>query len=507
LSRSPACIARTIERAIRVKGDDVAYNFFELNRDQQFLLPENMRDWLSEGDLALFVIDAVERMDLSEFYAAYRADGWGAAAYDPRMMVALIVYSSCLGERSSRRIEKLCQRDAGFRVICGNHVPDHSTIARFRKDNEQAISSLFGQVLALCAQADMVKPSVLAVDGTKIKAAASLDANRSYASLSKEFEELARRILAEAERVDAEEDRIYGPDKRGDEVPEELRDEKKRQEWIKERLEEMNRRADHAEAEQQETIDKREERRKAGEKYLGRNPLSPEVVGERFLKSARVNTTDPESRIMKSSRGYVQGFNAQAAVTEDQIIVAAHLTNEEADWHLLHPMVELAAENLTEAGVEHPIGSVVADAGYGSEDNLAEAERLTRESLKDEDISCPDFFVATRKDRVLAREMAEAAAAEAGEPAVLEVADEAVAEGATAVERMDEKLKTKEGRDTYAKRGKTVEPVFGQLKDARRFERFMRRGLEACKSEWSLMCTSHNLLKLWRSGAALAEIG
>ena len=471
----------------------MAYNFFELNRDQQFLLPENMRDWLPEGDLALFVIDTVERLDLSDFYTRYRTDGWGAAAYDPSMMVALIIYSSCLGERSSRRIEKLCSRDAGFRVICGNHVPDHSTIARFRKDNEKAVSSLFAHVLALCAQAGMVKPGVIAIDGTKIKAAASLDANRTHASLQKEFEKLARRMLEEADRVDEEEDRLYGPDKRGDEVPDELRDEEKRRAWIEEKLEEMNRQADAAAEEQKKKI---EERRKAGETKRGRKPLTPEVVRERFLSKAKVNTTDPESRIMKGPKGYVQGFNAQIAVTEDQIIVAARLTDQEADWHLLHPMVELSIENVEQAGVESPIGSVVADAGYGCEENLVQAKRLKEKSDKDEGVFCPDFFVATKKDRLLALELAEAP-----------VADGLPPEGTTATDRMEHKLKTSEGREIFAKRGKTVEPVFGQLKDARGLERFMRRGLAACQSEWSLMCAGHNLLKLWRSGVAIAEIG
>jgi transposase len=468
----------------------MAYNFFELDRDQQFLLPENMRDWLPEGDLALFVIDTVEQMDLSTFYAAYRSDGWGAPAYEPSMMLALIMYSSCLGERSSRKIEKLCARDAGFRVICGNHVPDHTTIARFRKDNEQNISDVFSQVLALCAKAGIVKPAVIAVDGTKIKAAASLSSNRSHASLKKEYEELVRRMLQEAERVDAEEDLLYGPGNRGNEVPEELRDTETRRAWIKEHLDEINRQADEAEEKQRKKIEKREERRRAGEKHPGRNPLDPSVVRARFLESARVNTTDAESRIMKGPRGYVQGFNAQAAVTEDQIIVAAHLTDEEADWNLLHPMVELSRENLKEAGVESPIEDVVADAGYGSEDNLGEAE-----SLKEKDAPCPDFYVATKKARVLARELAES-----------EVADEAVPAGLTAVGRMEHKLKTTEGRETYAKRGKTVEPVFGQLKDGRGFERFMRRGLGACKAEWSLMCSTHNLLKLWKFQTAMAEI-
>jgi transposase len=492
----------------------MAYNFFELNRDQQFLLPEDMRDWVPKGDLALYVIDVVEKLDLSEFFAAYRADGWGAAAYDPSMMVALTIYAYCVGERSSRRIEKLCSRDAGFRLIAGNHVPDHSTIARFRKDHERSVLSLFGQVLTICAKAGVVNPVVLAVDGTRIKASASLDANRTYASFNKEYEEIGRQILEEAENVDEEEDRLYGPEHRGEEVPPELHDAKTRQAQIEEFIEEMRRQAEDAAREQQDKIDEREERRRAGEKKLGRNPLSPSVVRERFLKDkARVNTTDPESRIMKSSKGFLQGFNAQVAVTEDQIIVAAHLTDSPDDWHQLHPMVELSKENLREAGVEKPVGSVVADAGYGCGENLKEADRLKKDSIeKGDPTSCPDFFVATKKGRILALEMAEAAAAEeaaeeaaeAGEPAASEVADETSEEASAAAERMEQKLKKKEGRETYAKRGKTVEPVFGQMKDGRRFERFMRRGYEACGSEWSLMCSTHNLLKLWRSGAAIA---
>lgn len=206
-------------------------------------------------------------------------------------------------------------------------------------------------------------------------------------------------------------------------------------------------------------------------------------------------------------------------MTEDQIIVAAHLTRDEADWYQLHPMAELAAENLDEAGVETPMGSVVADAGYGSEDNLAEAERLTEESLEKEDVSCPDFLVATKKARVLSLEMAEQAAAdeEAGNslaasskeenPTCPPVDEQKADEDLTAVERMEQKLRVKEGREIYAKRGKTVEPVFGQLKDGRRFERFMRRGFEACKAEWSLMCSTHNLLKLWRFETALVKNG
>ena len=321
------------------------YNFIRHHRDQAFLLPEDMRDWLPEDDLVFFVVDLVEEMDLSCFYARYRPDGWGRAAYDPSAMVTLILYSYCQGERSSRRIERLCCRDAGFRVAAGSLTPDHTTIARFRKDFEVELKGLFGMVLGVCARAGMVRPGLLAVDGTKLKASASLDANRSHASLREEYEEIARSILEEAERVDAYEDLLYGPDKRGDEVPEELCDRERRKRWIVERWREIEEDADRLEAEQRDRIEEREKKGKGGKKR-GRKPLDPTQMRERFLDKAKVNTTDPDSRIIKGPKGYLQGYNAQLVVTEDQVIVAAHLSQDEADWDLLHPMVERAAHNL-----------------------------------------------------------------------------------------------------------------------------------------------------------------
>lgn len=457
------------------------YNFIRHQRDQSFLLPEDMRDWLPEGDLALFVVDMVEEMDLSPFYARYRSDGWGRAAYEPSAMVALILYAYCLGERSSRRIEKLCGRDAGFRVVAGNLLPDHSTIARFRKDFEQELKGLFGVVLAMCAEAGMVRPGLLAIDGTKLKASASLDANRCHASLKEEYEELAQRILDEAERTDAEEDLLYGPERRGDEVAEEMRDGEKRRRWIAERLRAIDDEADRREAEQRDKIEKREERREAGEQHIGRRPLEPGRVRERFLAKAKVNTTDPDSRIMKGPKGYLQAYNTQVALTEDQVIVAAYLSNEEADWDLLHPMVRRAEENLKEAGVEGGVETVVADAGYASEANLVAAEGSDK-----------PFFIALDKDRLHALELERSP-----------LAPDDIPQGLNIFERMRHRLKTDKGREAYSKRGITVEPVFGQLKDGRRFERLMRRGLKACESEWSLMCTAHNLMKLHRWKAAM----
>jgi len=231
------------------------YNFIESDRDQCFLLPQNMRDWLPEGDLAYFIIDTVAQLDLSAFYAPYRQDGWGAAVYDPAMMVTLLTYAYCSDEPSSRRIEKLCWREVGFRVITGGHVPDHATIARFRKAHEGAIEGICAQVMELWEWAGLIDTSLLAVDGTKIKAVASLDANRTHASLSKEYAERARQMLQEAERVDAEEDRLYGPDRRGDELRGDLRDPKARQARIKERLDLMEAQAEEGAEEQRKKID------------------------------------------------------------------------------------------------------------------------------------------------------------------------------------------------------------------------------------------------------------
>src|SRR3954471_3003537 len=193
----------------------MAQNFIACDREQELLLPPSVRDWLPEEHLAWFVLDAVAEMDLAAFYAGYRDDGWGRAAHDPAMMVALFVYAYATGVRSSRAIERRCEEDVAFRVITANHAPDHATIARFRVRHEAAIANLFGEVLALCARSGLVKVGVVAVDGTKIAAAATHHATRSY-------EQIAREILEEAARIDAAEDELFG-EARGDELPEGLR--------------------------------------------------------------------------------------------------------------------------------------------------------------------------------------------------------------------------------------------------------------------------------------------
>jgi len=446
----------------------VAQNFLACERDQQYLMPPSLREWLPEGHLAWFVVDAVAEMDLGPFYARYRHDGWGRAAYAPAMMVALTLYAYCLGERSARAIERRCAEDIAFRVICANQTPDHATIARFRCHNEGALAGLFTQILALCAGAGMVKVGVVAIDGTKMGASASLSANRTADAIEAEV----RRILAEAAATDAAEDALYGEGVRGDELPPELADRRSRLA----RLKEAKRRLDKEDAARQSAHDRRlVERegieRESGKRLRGRKPKPPAPTTD-----AKANTTDLDSRILKSPDRFIQGYNAQAAVTKDQIILAAELTQQANDVAQLHPMIAATEQSLHAAGVGEPIGAIVADAGYYSEANLAEA-----------DPEGPELVIATTKSwkqRQAAREQPPPRGR--------------IPTGMPPRERMERKLLTKRGQALYRMRGQTVEPVFGQIKDPRAIQRFMRRGLGACQSEWRLIAATHNLLKLFR---------
>lgn len=455
-----------------------SYNFFPVNRDQNFLMPPNLRDWLPQDDLAWFVLDAVEQMDLESFYSRYRSDGWGHTAYEPAMMVALLLYAYCLGVRSSRQIERRCERDIAFRVICANHRPDHSTIARFRQVHEEALAALFTQVLRLCAEAGLVKVGVVALDGTRMKANASLEANRTYRSLEKEV----RSMLQEASDKDAEEDQLYGPDQRGDELPEGLRERGGRLARLREAKLRLEREAAEQAARQAEKIEQRaQEERETGRKKRGRKPKEPD---ETPAAEARANTTDPESRIMKTRQGYVQGYNAQAVVTPEQVIVAADVTQQENDVRQLHPMLEQTQEELSTAGVEKPVGVALADAGYWSERNLEQA-----------DPDGPELLIATTKDwkqRTVVQTLCWKALREKGPPRGR------IPKDLSLKDRMERKLRTRRGWQLYRQRGWIAEPVFGHTKQQRRCDHFLRRGQAAVRSEWRLITAAHNMLKLWR---------
>ena len=452
----------------------MGYNFKSVDRETAYLLPPNMREWLPAKHLAWFVVDAVESLDLSKFYSAYRSDGWGRAAYEPKMMTALLMYAYCLGEQSSRQIEKACEVDVAFRVVAGNGRPDHTTICRFRQDHEEALKGLFLEVLRLCKEGGLVKAGAIALDGTKMKANAALSANRDYEHLKKEVD----RLFEAAKKKDEEEDKIYGKDRRGDETPDEWATKEGRLKWLREAKARLEAEAAAKAAEQQAKITQREtEEAAAGKKKRGRKPGAPDDKPD---NDAKANVTDPESRIMKTRSGYVQGYNAQAAVTEDQIIVAAEVTQECNDVGQLLPMLEKVEENLKAVGAPDTMETALADAGYWSDANISGAKP-----------EGPELLIATNKDWKQRKAMREAPVPRGRIPAAM-----------TTRERMERKLLTKRGRALYKLRGRTIEPTFGQIKNGRGMDGFLRRGTKAADSEWALMCATHNLLKLWRSGKA-----
>src|SRR3954447_17530944 len=357
----------------------MAQNFIACDREQELLLPPSLREWLPEDHLAWFVLDAVETMDLKAFLAGYRDDGWGRAAHDPTMMVALLLYAYATGDRSSRRIERRCREDVAVRVVTANQAPDHTTIARFRQRHERPLGELFGDVLELCAEAGLVRVEVVAVDGTKVHANASQHANRAY-------EQLAREILEEAGRVDVEEDERFG-DRRGDELPAELSTSQGRRGWLRE----AKRRLDERRAEEGRAIPaarparvKQAKRRleeelwtecqanAAYERYRARGRMKdgrrfgrrPDAYRPPAMPAGVINVTDPDSRNVKTSRGWVQGYNAQAVVTAGQIVIAADVTVDSPDFGHFEPMITAAQGELTRIGITATPEVVLADAGY-----------------------------------------------------------------------------------------------------------------------------------------------
>jgi transposase len=434
-------------------------NFVVGDRDQAFLMPPDVRDWVEPGHLAWFVVDAVDEMDLAAFYGRYRRDGWGRPAYDPAVMVAVVLYAYCSGIRSARAIERRCVEDVAFRVVAANLRPDHATIARFRVEHEQALAGLFGQVLAMCQRAGLVGGEVIAVDSTKLAANASGLANKTH-------EELAREILKEAAEIDAAEDERFG-EARGDELPPELADPKTRRSRIRELLDELD-------AERQAEHEQRRamlERRAEHERRTGRRPPGrPPVERPKDLRKVRrVNVTDPDSRPVKTPRGFIQGYNAHAVVGEHQIILAADVTIGTRDQGHLEPLIMAAREELDGVGASAP-EAVLADAGYWSAAQIRSLRAGGMTVLVPPDAHARTEPLAFKRGGLY--------------------------------QDMRERLKTDVGRALYRRRMTMIEPVFGQTKSNRRAERFQRRGHPAVRSEWRLITATHNLLKLWRAAAA-----
>jgi len=447
---------------------------------QALLLPPDLRDWVPEGHLVRFVLDVVEALDLSPIYRAYEGDSRGQPPYHPAMMVALLLYGYCTGKPSSRKIERATYEEVPYRVLSGDQHPDHSSIAEFRKRHLAELSGLFVQVLALCQKAGLVKLGHVALDGTKIKANASKHKAMSYERMTateKKLEEEVARLLAEAQAMDAAEDAQYGKEHRGDELPAELARRESRLAKIREakaalEQEAKERAAQKAVAAQAKVEQRRRREEETGQKVGGRPPAVPDPEKAVPAAKAQRNFTDPESRIMKdgASKSFEQAYNGQAVVdSEAQIIVAAAVTQETNDKRQLVPMLEKVTES-----VGRTPEKASADAGYFSEANVT-----------DPTLQAIDLYVPPDRQK-----HQEPAAEEGTEPAPKD---------ATVVERMRHKLKTAEGRAVYKKRKQIVEPVFGQIKEARGFRRFSFRGLKKVAAEWNLICLTHNLLKLFRA--------
>lgn len=462
----------------RPAGEEKAFRSYD--PDQLLLMAPDLREWVPEGDLAHFVSDLVESgaLDLSAIYADYEEER-GFPPYDPRLMVKLLLYGYATGVASSRKLEQATYRDVAVRMLCADQHPDYRSIARFRKRHLQALGELFVQTLRLCRQARLVGLGTLALDGTKLRANASRHKAMSYERMVKAEAQLdaeiaavranVRALLEEAEAVDAAEDALYGPDCRGDELPDDLRRREQRLARIREAKEALE--AEARAAEQARRAELEAEGKKPRRPPNGRDPFRPKPKAQR-------NFTDPESKIMKTSDGaYHQCYSGQAVVDgKAQVVVAAELSDEAPDARQLAPALEQLASNLEAIGAELPVAATLsADAGYFSEDNI----RITSEHGLDPHIATGRFKHS-----------------EPPPPAPRG----RIAKSATAKQRMARKLKTKKGRAVYSRRKAIVEPVFGQIDTVQNGRRLLLRGKEAARSQWRLTCAVHNLLKLHRAG-------
>jgi transposase len=414
--------------------------------EQNLLLPASLREWLPDDHLSYFVSDVVDQLDLSEIERVYEEEERGQPPYHPRMMTKILVYGYCVGVFSSRRIQKRLVEDVAFRVLAAGNQPDFRTISDFRKLHLKALEELFQQMLRLTLETGMMKLGRVALDGSKVKANASKHKAMSYGRMKeteKRLREEVRKLLNQAEAADQEEDSRYGRDRRGDELPEELQ----RRETRIARIREAKRAL--------------EERAREQAKSKGKDPEEAQPT-----KKAQYNFTDPESRMLKGPDGFLQGYNTQIAVEPVfQLIVGQRVTQAANDKQQMVPLVEA----IEKQSGQKPEG-VVADSGYCSDENL---KYLAKKKL--------EGFVATEKQKHGQR----------NQPCPRGP----LPREASRVERMQRKLETKAGAAVYATRKFIVEPVFGQIKQARGFRQFLLRGIEKVRAEWALICMTHNILK------------
>jgi transposase len=416
--------------------------------EQDLLLPPSLRDWLPDDHLAFFVSDLIDQLDVSAITAVYEDEERGYPPYHPVMLTKVLVYAYCVGVFSSRKIQRRLVEDVAFRVLAAGNTPDFRTIADFRKTHLTALQGFFEQVLRLARELGVLRVGRVALDGSKVKAHASKHKAMSYGRMGekqRQLREEVKDLLAQAEAADQAEDATYGRDQRGDELPAELQRRESRLKRIREAKRAL------------------EDRAKAEAAAAGQSAESAKPDPK-----AQYNFTDPESRIMKGPDGFVQAYNVQVAVDELQLIVGQAVTQQTNDKKQLMPMITTIAQ---QSG-EYP-DELLADAGYCSDDNLA--------AIAETGI---DAYISTRKQKHGER------------PGPCPRGP--LPKAATIVDRMSRKLHTKAGAAVYAARKGIVEPVIGQIKQARGFRQFLLRGFDNVQGEWSLVCTTHNILKLYR---------
>ena len=432
-----------------------------LDVDQGLLLPPSLREWLPEDHLAWFIMDAVDALDIDELIDSYRVCGKGELPYHPRMMLRVLIYAYATGVFSSRKIAVQLRENVAFRVLAGNQMPGHRSIRRFRRRHIHQFGRLFAQVVKMAAESGFVKIGTLAIDGSKLKANASKHKAMSYARMKAEEARLEREIAAIlklAQDQDAEEDIEFGPDFRGDELPEELR----RRETRLQRIREAKARLEKRKAEEAQAV---AAAKKAQAEREGREPPKERPGARKRPKGEpkpkdQENFTDPDSRIMKSSKGFEQCYNVHLAVDgESRLIVGNLVDNCAADAPQLIPMVEAAMENTGQ-----PAKCVLADAGYRSEENL---EKLEAAGI--------DAYVALGRENKPFRK---------------------AAAGHAATRRMERKLKSERGRRRYRARKHIAEPPFGWIKSVLGFRSFSMRGLANVAGEFNLVALALNLRRM-----------
>jgi transposase len=454
--------------------------------NQLLLLPPSLHDWLPERHLARFLVDVVDALDLGAIYASYdEKDGRGQSAYLPEMMVRVLLYGYCTGTYSSRKVQAKTYEDVAFRFLSADEHPDHSTLAEFRKRHLEALAGLFMQALQLCQKAGLVKLGHVAIDGTKMAGNASKHKAMSYKHMGeseKKLQEQVDELLRRAAAVDADEDEQYGEGNNGEDIPAELGRRESRLKKIRAAKAELEAEAKQSAEEKKaaaeaKIAERREQPARTGKKASGRDPQVPDPESAEPDPKAQRSFTDPESRIMPSGSqkgAFLQGYNAQAAVdSQAQVIVAVDVIQQTTDNHQLVPMLEQVEQNM---GAKPQ--AVSADTGFW---NPEQVEKIQAQGI--------DLHVATSKQKH-------------GEMSQSSADDNAIHPGQepSLRQRMKKKLESNAGRDLYRMRKAIVEPVFGQIKEWRGFRHFSFRGLQKVRAEWKLVCLTHNLLKLFRSG-------